>query len=137
MDWDTFTAGLKKTWDGIKGAGETVIDAFKTSVSGAIGAVKTAYDAFTNEDLSKKLGAAFNGILTKAEQAASLAGKIQETQIAINKNKETQLKLDGKIAEVRNKYIPYKERRKSLPLRRQRLLLSRNTISDKAAATAR
>lgn len=103
MDWDTFTAGLKKTWDGIKGAGETVIDAFKTSVSGAIGAVKTAYDAFTNEDLSKKLGAAFNGILTKAEQAASLAGKIQEAQIAINKNKETQLKLDGKIAEVRNK----------------------------------
>lgn len=103
MDWDTFTAGLKKTWDGIKGAGETVIDVFKTSVSGAIGAVKTAYDAFTNEDLSKKLGAAFNGILTKAEQAASLAGKIQETQIAINKNKETQLKLDGKIAEVRNK----------------------------------
>ena len=103
MDWDTFTNGLKKTWDGIKGAGETVIDAFKTSVSGAIGAVKTAYDAFTNEDLSKKLGAAFNGILTKAEQAASLAGKIQETQIAINKNKETQLKLDGKIAEVRNK----------------------------------
>lgn len=103
MDWDTFTAGLKKTWDGIKGAGETVIDAFKTSVSGAIGAVKTAYDAFTNEDLLKKLGAAFNGILTKAEQAASLAGKIQETQIAINKNKETQLKLDGKIAEVRNK----------------------------------
>lgn len=103
MDWDTFTAGLKKTWDGIKGAGETVIDVFKTGVSGAIGAVKTAYDAFTNEDLSKKLGAAFNGILSKAEQAASLAGKIQETQIAINKNKETQLKLDGKIAEARNK----------------------------------
>jgi hypothetical protein len=103
MDWDTFTAGLKKTWDGIKGAGETVIDVFKTQVSGVIGATKTIYDAFTNEDLSKKLGAAFNGILTKAEQAASLAGKIQETQIAINKNKETQLKLDGKIADVRNK----------------------------------
>ena len=103
MDWDTFTAGLKKTWDGIKGAGETVIDVFKTGVSGAIGAVKTAYDAFTNDDSSKKLGAAFNGMLSKAEQAASLAGKIQEAQIAINKNKETQPKLDGKIAEVRNK----------------------------------
>lgn len=103
MDWDTFTAGLKKTWDGIKGAGETVIDVFKTQVSGVIGATKTIYDAFTNEDLLKKSGAAFNGILTKAEQAASLAGKIQETQIAINKNKETQPKLDGKIAEVRNK----------------------------------
>lgn len=103
MDWDTFTAGLKKTWDGIKGAGETVIDVFKTQVSGVIGATKTIYDAFTNEDLSKKLGAASNGILTKAEQAASLAGKIQETQIAINKNKETQHKTDGKIAEVKNK----------------------------------
>lgn len=103
MDWDTFTAGLKKTWDGIKGAGETVIDVFKTSVSGAIGTVKTAYDAFANDDLSKKLMPAFNGIFTKAKQAASLAGKIQETQIAIKKNTETQYKLEGKIAEVKNK----------------------------------
>lgn len=103
MDWDTFTTGLKKTWDGIKGAGETVIDVFKTSVSGAIGAVKTAYDAFVNDDLSKKLMPAFNGIFTKAKQAASLAGKIQETQIAIKKNAETQYKLEGKIAEVKNK----------------------------------
>lgn len=103
MDWDTFTAGLKKTWDGIKGAGETVIGAFKTSMSGAIGAVKTAYDAFANDDLSKKMMPVFSGMLSKAEQAASLAGKIQETQIAINKNKVTQLKLDGKTAEVRNK----------------------------------
>lgn len=103
MDWDTFTAGLKKTWDGIKGAGETVIDVFKTSVSGAIGTVKTAYDAFANDDLSKKLMPAFNGIFTKAKQAASLAGKIQETQIAIKKNAETQYKLEGKIAEVKNK----------------------------------
>lgn len=103
MDWDTFTAGLKKTWDGIKGAGETVIDVFKTSVSGAIGAVKTAYDAFANDDLSKKLMPAFNGIFTKAKQAASLAGKIQETQIAIKKNAENQYKLEGKIAEIKNK----------------------------------
>lgn len=103
MDWDTFTAGLKKTWDGIKGAGETVIDVFKTSVSGAIGTVKTAYDAFANDDLSKKLMPAFNGIFTKAKRAASLAGKIQETQIAIKKNAETQYKLEGKIAEVKNK----------------------------------
>ena len=123
MDWDTFTAGLKKTWDGIKGAGETVIDAFKTSVSGAIGAVKTAYDAFTNEDLSKKLGAAFNGILTKAEQAASLAGKIQETQIAINKNKETQLKLDGKIAEVRNKIYTLQGKEKIAAIEEARALV--------------
>ena len=103
MDWDTFTAGLKKTWDGIKGAGETVIDAFKTSVSGAIGAAKTAYDALANDDLSKKMMPALSGILSKAEQAASLAGKIQETQIAIKKNAETQYKLEGKIAEVKNK----------------------------------
>lgn len=103
MDWDTFTAGLKKTWDGIKGAGETVIDVFKTQVSGVIGATKTIYDAFTNDDLSKKMMPALSGILTKAEQAASLAGKIQETQIAIKKNAETQYKLDGKIAEIKNK----------------------------------
>ena len=124
MDWDTFTSGLKKTWNGIIGAGETVIDAFKTSVSGAIGAVKTAYDAFTNEDLSKKLGAAFNGILTKAEQAASLAGKIQESQIAINKNKETQLKLDGKIAEVRNKIYTLQGKEKIAAIEEAKALIS-------------
>lgn len=123
MDWDTFTAGLKKTWDGIKGAGETVIDVFKTQVSGVIGATKTIYDAFTNEDLSKKLGAAFNGILTKAEQAASLAGKIQETQIAINKNKETQLKLDGKIAEVRNKIYTLQGKEKIAAIEEARALV--------------
>ena len=124
MDWDTFTSGLKKTWNGIIDAGETVIDAFKTSVSGAIGAVKTAYDAFTNEDLSKKLGAAFNGILTKAEQAASLAGKIQESQIAINKNKETQLKLDGKIAEVRNKIYTLQGKEKIAAIEEAKALIS-------------
>jgi hypothetical protein len=123
MDWDTFTAGLKKTWDGIKGAGETVIDAFKTSVSGAIGAVKTAYDAFTNEDLSKKLGAAFNGILTKAEQAASLAGKIQETQIAINKNTEEQYKLNEKIAEIKNKIYSLQGKEKIAAIEEARALV--------------
>ena len=123
MDWDTFTAGLKKTWDGIKGAGETVIDVFKTQVSGVIGATKTIYDAFTNEDLSKKLGAAFNGILTKAEQAASLAGKIQETQISINKNKETQLKLDEKIAEVRNKIYTLQGKEKIAAIEEARALV--------------
>lgn len=103
MDWDTFTAGLKKTWDGIKGAGETVIGAFKTSVSGAIGVAKTAYDAFAGDDLAKKLAPSLNGILSKAKQAASLAGKIQETQISIKKNTEEQYKLDEKIAEIKNK----------------------------------
>lgn len=103
MDWDTFTAGLKKTWDGIKGAGETVIGAFKTSVSGAIGVAKTAYDAFAGDDLAKKLAPSLNGKLSKAKQAASLAGKIQETQISIKKNTEEQYKLDEKIAEIKNK----------------------------------
>lgn len=103
MDWDTFTAGLKKTWDGIKGAGETVIGAFKTSVSGAIGVAKTAYDAFAGDDLAKKLAPSLNGILSKAKEAASLAGKIQETQISIKKNTEEQYKLDEKIAEIKNK----------------------------------
>ena len=123
MDWDTFTAGLKKTWDGIKGAGETVVGAFKTSVSGAIGAVKTAYDAFANDDLSKKLMPAFNGIFTKAKQAASLAGKIQETQIAIKKNAETQYKLEGKIAEVKNKIYTLQGKEKTAAIEEAKALV--------------
>ena len=103
MDWDTFTDGLKKTWDGIKGAGETVIDAFKATVTGAVGVVKTIYSASTDDKLGNTIGASFNQMFTKASEAASLAGKIQDTQIAIKKNSEEQLKLDEKIAEARNR----------------------------------
>lgn len=123
MDWDTFTTGLKKTWDGIKGAGETVIGAFKTSVSGAIGVAKTAYDAFAGDDLAKKLAPSLNGILSKAKQAASLAGKIQETQISIKKNTEEQYKLDEKIAEVKNKIYSLQGKEKIAAIEEARALV--------------
>ena len=123
MDWDTFTAGLKKTWDGIKGAGETVIGAFKTSVSGAIGVAKTAYDAFAGDDLAKKLAPSLNGILSKAKQAASLAGKIQETQISIKKNTEEQYKLDEKIAEIKNKIYSLQGKEKIAAIENARALV--------------
>jgi hypothetical protein len=123
MDWDTFTAGLKKTWDGIKGAGETVIGAFKTSVSGAIGVAKTAYDAFAGDDLAKKLAPSLNGILSKAKQAASLAGKIQETQISIKKNTEEQYKLDEKIAEIKNKIYSLQGKEKNAAIEEARALV--------------
>lgn len=123
MDWDTFTAGLKKTWDGIKGAGETVIGAFKTSVSGAIGVAKTAYDAFAGDDLAKKLAPSLNGILSKAKQAASLAGKIQETQISIKKNTEEQYKLDEKIAEIKNKIYSLQGKEKIAAIEEVRALV--------------
>lgn len=103
MDWDAFTEGLKKTWDGLKGAGETVISAFKTSLSAGTGTIKTLYKGFTDEKLGKELGNELNGALPKAAQAASLAGQIQQTQIDIKKNTEEQLKLDEKIAEQKNK----------------------------------
>lgn len=123
MDWGTFTAGLKKTWDGIKGAGETVIGAFKTSVSGAIGVAKTAYDAFAGDDLAKKLAPSLNGILSKAKEAASLAGKIQETQISIKKNTEEQYKLDEKIAEIKNKIYSLQGKEKIAAIEEARALV--------------
>lgn len=123
MDWDTFTAGLKKTWDGIKGAGETVIGAFKTSVSGAIGVAKTAYDAFAGNDLAKKLAPSLNGIFSKAKQAASLAGKIQETQISIKKNTEEQYKLDEKNAEIKNKIYSLQGKEKIAAIEEARALV--------------
>lgn len=124
MDWDTFTAGLKKTWDGIKGAGETVIDAFKTSVLGAIGVAKTAYDAFAGDDLAKKLAPSLNGMLSEAKEAASLAGKIQETQISIKKNTEEQYKLNEKIAEIKNKIYSLQGKEKIAAIEEARALVS-------------
>ncbi len=103
LDWDTFTSGLKKTWDGLKGVGNTVIGAFKTSLTGAVGVAKAAYDLFTNDKLQGKLSSAVNGMFEKASKAASIASKQQEAEIAISKAKETQAKLDIQIAENREK----------------------------------
>lgn len=103
LDWDTFTAGLKKTWNGLKGAGNAVVGAFKTSFTGAVGAIKTAYDLFTNDKLQSRLSAVMNGMFTRASQSAVIAGKQQEAEIAISSAKEAQAKLDIKIAENREK----------------------------------
>lgn len=103
MDWDTFTGGLKQTWDGIKGAGETLINGFKTALTGAIGVTKTIYKGFTDDKLGKDLSSVSNSMTSNASKAASLAGQIQQIQIAIKQNSEDQLKLDKKIAEQKNK----------------------------------
>lgn len=102
LDWSTFTKGIKKTWDGLKGSVSTIISTFKTGFTGAIGAIKTAYDAITG-DVGEKVGNVFDGMFTKAKEAAVLAGKIQEAEMAISKDKERQEKLEAKIAETKNK----------------------------------
>ena len=103
LDWDTFTSGLKKTWEGLKGVGNTVLSAFKTSFTGAVGVTKAVYDLFTNDKLQSKLSAAVSGMFEKASKAAAIASKQQEAEIAISKAKETQAKLDIQIAENREK----------------------------------
>lgn len=102
-DWDTFTSGLKKTWEGLKGAAETVVDGFKTTLLGAYGSIRTVYSMVTDDKFGNSLGKAFNSALPDAEKAAALAGKIQATEIAIAQNKEKQVELDREIAEYRNK----------------------------------
>ena len=103
LDWDTFASGLKKTWEGLKGVGNTVLSAFKTSLTGAVGVAKAAYDLFTNDKLQGKLSSAANGMFEKASKAAAIASKQQEAEIAISKAKETQSALDIKIAENKEK----------------------------------
>lgn len=102
LNWSTFVSGIKKTWDGLKGSVSTIIGTFKTGFTGAIGVIKTAYDAITG-DVGEKVGNIFDGMFTKAKEAAVLAGKIQEAEMAISKDKERQEKLEAKIAETKNK----------------------------------
>lgn len=101
FDWDTFSDGVKKTWDSLKGLGETVISAFKTQVSGVVGAGKLIFDAFTNNNLQNQLGKVFSNMLPNASKAASLAEKQLNTEIAIKNEKLNQLELDKKIAAKR------------------------------------
>lgn len=103
LDWDTFTDGLSKTWDGLKKAGTAAIEAVGTSIKGTVGALKTAYNMFTDDKLGKELGSAFNGIFTKASSAAKLAEQELNANIQLGKEKEKQAKLDIQIAANREK----------------------------------
>lgn len=104
LDWDTFTSGLKKTWDGLKGVGNTVIGAFKTSFTGVVGIAKAANELFVvNNKLQGKLSSAANGIFIRSKQTAEIAGKQQEAEIDIAAAKETQATLDKQIAEKKEK----------------------------------
>lgn len=123
MNWGTFTSGLKKTLDGLKGAGETAISAYKTAFTGAVGAVKTVYDLFTNDKLQGKLSSAFNGMFDKASKAGIIASKQQEAEIAIGKAQETQAKLDIQIAENEEKIYKLTGKAKDELIEQTKLLM--------------
>ena len=103
LDWDTFTEGLSKTWDGLKKAGSAAISAIETSIKGTTGVLKTAYDMLTNDKLAKELSVAVGGIFTKASSAAKIASQELEANIQLGKEKEKQAKLDQQIAANREK----------------------------------
>lgn len=101
FDWDTFSNGVKKTWEGLKGVGDTVISAFKTQVSLVTGAAKFLYDAATNDKLHAQLSQELNSMFSNASKAANLAERQLNTEIAIKNEKLNQLELDKKIAAKR------------------------------------
>lgn len=99
FDWDTAGQGLDEIWNGVKKTGEAVVGAFKTQASLVTGAVKLAYNAFTDGSLGSQLGNVLGNIFSNAEKAAEIAGKQQETQIKLNQAKEKEAQLDIVIAE--------------------------------------
>ncbi len=102
LNWDTFTSGIKKTWDGITNAGNTVVNAIKTTITGAVGIFGTVKDFFssgTYDKMSQKLS---SGIVT-ANKMSDLAAKQKAAEIDISKAKKKQAELDIKIAENREK----------------------------------
>lgn len=123
LDWDTFSKGLKTTWSGLVNLGDTILNTFKTSWSGLKGVVGTTAGMIMNDDFGKKLGAAFDGMFTKAEQAAKIAGKIKDTEIQIGQNQEKQLQLETKIADVRNKIYTLEGKEKIAAIEEAKMLI--------------
>lgn len=103
MDWNAFSDGMGKIWNGIKDGGKTALSAIDTAFKGAIGSVKLVHSAFADDRLGKELGAAFGGIISKANKSADLAKRTTEATIAAGKAQEQAAKLDIQIAENREK----------------------------------
>lgn len=103
MDWDTFSDGMSKMWNGIKDGGKAILSSFETSIKGVIGSAKLVYSAFTDDKLGKELGNAFDGIMSKATKSAELAKRTTEANLAAAKAQEKAAKLDIQIAENKEK----------------------------------
>lgn len=103
LDFDTFTKGVSTYMAGLKGAGETIVNTFKTAVTGVKGVFNTVSDMANNTNLSTKLADAFNSMGAKAQQAMELAEKQTEATIALSEAKEFEARQDEEIAELREK----------------------------------
>lgn len=102
-DWDTMKKGASDLWNGIQNAGNAIVSAAKTQITGITGALKTIYAGFTDNKLQAQLSSQLSGMTARAAQAAELAGKQQEAEIEISKARKTQADLDIKIADNREK----------------------------------
>nr|WP_308570833.1 hypothetical protein [uncultured Prevotella sp.] len=103
LDWSTFQAGFSEMGNGLISAGKTAISAVKTTLLGAAGAIKTIYNGITDTKLMSGIGSIVNNMMGKASQAAALAERQTNSQIALGKAQEKGYELDKKIAEKRER----------------------------------
>lgn len=94
MDWDTFTDGLTKTWDGLKKAVQAGISGIETSIKATAGTLKTTYSMFTDKNFGKEMSEVLSGFLTKAENAAKLASQELQANVQLGKAKEKEAELE-------------------------------------------
>lgn len=103
LDWKTFSDGMSKMWNGVKDGGKTMLSAIDTAFKGAIGSAKLVHSMFTDDKFGKEIGAAFDGLISKATTAADLARRTTEATIAAGKAQKKAAELDIQIAENREK----------------------------------
>lgn len=123
MDWDTFTDGLTKTWDGLKKAVQAGISGIETSIKGTAGALKTTYSMFTDKNFGKEMSDVLSGFLTKAENAAKLASQELQANVQLGKAKEKEAELEIKIAANREKIYTLTGKAKDAMIEETKILL--------------
>lgn len=123
MDWDTFTDGLTKTWDGLKKAVQAGISGIETSIKATAGTLKTTYSMFTDKNFGKEMSEVLSGFLTKAENAAKLASQELKANVQLGKAKEKEAELEIKIATNREKIYTLTGKAKDAMIEETKILL--------------
>lgn len=123
MDWDTFTDGLTKTWDGLKKAVQAGISGIETSIKATAGTLKTTYSMFTDKNFGKEMSEVLSGFLTKAENAAKLASQELQANVQLGKAKEKEAELEIKIATNREKIYTLTGKAKDAMIEETKILL--------------
>lgn len=101
--WKEFTNGMKQLAKGLGEGFDAAVSAVTTGFKGLVAGTKLVTGMFSDNELGKTVGAAFNDMGAKASKAANLALQDIDNQMKLRDAMEESYRIEKEVAERRGK----------------------------------